>query len=144
MIKILGKKSTILVLTTLVITSICMGVLVDSFSINIQTITSIAEHNHHFSIYNNIVSIFLLGVVINSIFNLSISNNQINSDHNMIFISGMTCNNCVNKISNEIKLLGYENFHIDLNKGTLTINDKHVHWDIIKDKVKSMGYDINN
>ena len=62
----------------------------------------------------------------------------------MISISGMTCNNCVNKISVEIKKLGYEKFKIDLQKGTLSIEDDGVNWNLIRDTIESIGFKVIN
>ncbi len=144
MIKILGKKSTILVIGTLILFSICIGMLVDSLSINISTLTKITEHSHDFSIYHHIISIFLLFVIINSMRSPIISREPSALKSNAIIITGMTCNNCVSKISHEIKSLGYKDFKINLDDGTLTINDEHIHWDEIKNKIKSIGFDTKS
>ena len=141
MIKILGKKSTALVLFTIIVFSVSMGILVDSLSINISRITDITNHHHHFSIYHNIISLFLLCVVANTIFGGLFITSSKKSD-NMIMISGMTCNNCVNKISDEIKKLGYDKFSIDLQRGTLTIDDDSVNWGLICDTIKSIGFNV--
>ena len=68
MLKIIGKKSTIITLATLIILSISFGVLIDSLDI-IQTVPiSLDHHNQHYGIVDYFLSIFLIGVLARSIY----------------------------------------------------------------------------
>ena len=68
MLKIIGKKATILTLVTLIILSIGFGVMIDSLDI-IQTVPiSNHHHHHHYGILDYFLSIGLVAILINSIY----------------------------------------------------------------------------
>ena len=68
MLKIIGKKSTVIVLITLTILSVGFGLIIDSVDI-IQTIPSSNHHHHeHYSMMDYFLSIILMGILINAIY----------------------------------------------------------------------------
>ncbi len=70
MLKIIGKKSTVIVLVTLIILSIGFGLIIDSFDI-IQTIPVSDHHHHeHYSLIDYFLAIILTGILINAIYSL--------------------------------------------------------------------------
>mgnify|MGYP001434594115 CR=1 FL=1 len=68
MIKILGKKSTLITLTTLIIASLCFGLLVDNISFVYEDLTKHVLHQHaHETTLTRLSSIIFLGILINTL-----------------------------------------------------------------------------
>ena len=64
MIKILGKKGMIVTLISLSLTSICAGLIIDSFNINPSQFAHIEPHlDHGYGYFNSLCSIILIGIL---------------------------------------------------------------------------------
>lgn len=64
MIKILGKKGMIVTLISLSLTSICAGLIIDSFNIDPSQFAHIEPHlNHGYGYFNSLCSIILIGIL---------------------------------------------------------------------------------
>ena len=64
MIKIVGKKSTILILTTLIFLSIIFGISIDYLGITYLDAKSSASHMHHYSMVDYMMSIMFIGIIL--------------------------------------------------------------------------------
>ena len=64
MIKILGKKGMIVTLISLSLTSICAGLIIDSFNIDPSQFAHIEPHlDHGYGYFNSLCSIILIGIL---------------------------------------------------------------------------------
>lgn len=64
MIKILGKKGMIITLISLSLTSICAGLIIDSFNIDPSQFAHIEPHlDHGYGYFNSLCSIILIGIL---------------------------------------------------------------------------------
>ena len=69
MLKILGKRSTLITLSVLIITSLLFGLLIDNLNLTYDVFKNYIPHHHHehISLFHNICSIFFLGILINTL-----------------------------------------------------------------------------
>ena len=144
MIKILGKKSTFITMTSLIIFSLCCGYLIDFMKIipiNILT----QEHSHvhgETSILPIITSVFLIIIILNTFFTsyfAQTTNRNINLS--TISVTGMTCDHCIKTVNDVIQSLGGKNININLEKSTAEFSG-NVDFDKLKEKIISLGYKI--
>tara|TARA_Y100001980_G_C14455194_1_gene238261 strand:- start:446 stop:922 length:477 start_codon:yes stop_codon:yes gene_type:complete len=143
MTQILGKRATAINLISLILISLFFGMIVDLLSITIPNLGHIHIHEH--TSYINFISAFIIiGLAGNTLLNSIKSNsNTHNETQNAIHltIGGMSCNNCVQKITSELESMGANNINIDLKSGGTTFNlDKDLQ--IVKSRIKSLGFQI--
>ena len=68
MLKILGKKSTLITLIVLISTSLLFGLLIDNMTLTYDGLKDYMPHHHpHTSLLNTACSIFFLGILINTL-----------------------------------------------------------------------------
>jgi len=151
---ILGKKSMYLYLSLIAFTAIFFGIFLDYF-LTIE----LPLHSNHSHIHNeiNYKSIFLTILFILVLINASIykykkdtktnkkSNYKINnSNENLsIIVGGITCSHCKESIENIVNdCNGVENTSINQQTGQVIIEGNKLNEDIIKSKIKSLGFSI--
>ena len=142
MMKILGKKSTIITIGSLIIISLFFGMLVDFLSLSVPNILD-SQHTHtHLSIINIISAIFIIIIAFNTLINFTGSTKSIDTgDKLTIKISGMTCNHCTETIENGIRSMGINDVNVDLDSSIAIINT-NIDSKKIKDKIRSLGFEI--
>ena len=70
---------------------------------------------------------------------------QVQSNGNIIFIDGMTCNHCVDSVTKTLnKLNGVTVKNIDLNSGRIDFIDNEADIDEIHKNIKDLGYEIEH
>ena len=143
MTKILGKRATVINLLSLILISLFFGMIVDLLSITIPNLGHIHIHEH--TSYINFISTFIIiGLAGNTLLNsIKSSSNNHNENQNVVHlkIGGMSCNNCVQKITSDLESMGASNINIDLKSGDATFNlDKDLHK--IKSSIESLGFQI--
>ena len=144
MVKILGKKSTIITIFSLIIISLFFGVVVDSLNLSIPRILDENHIHSHLSIINIISAIFMLMIAINTLVGSMRTNSKIkNANHLTMKISGMTCNHCVETITNGLHAIGVTDININLESSVATMST-NLDENHIKDKIKSLGFEVSD
>jgi len=144
MMKILGKKSTIITIGSLIIISLFFGMLVDSLGLSVPNILNNQHIHTHVSIVNIISAILMMMIALNTLVSFRGTTKSIDAgDKLTIKISGMTCNHCTETIENGIRSMGASDVDVDLDSSIATI---HTTVDVnkIKDKIRSLGFEIND
>ena len=142
MIKILGKKSTIITISSLIIISLFFGMLVDLLSISAPDILNNQHIHSHLSIINMISAILILIIALNTLINFTGSAKSIDTaDKLIIKISGMTCNHCTETIEKGLRSMGINAVNVDLDSSIATMNT-NIDSNKIKEKIKSLGFEI--
>jgi copper chaperone CopZ len=124
--KILGKKSTLIYLFTIIVSSIAAGLLLDWALPNLKLTSSSSGVNHLLSssMYD-LCGFALCIVMINALRIKLFSSSKIISgenDYNTIKVEGMTCSHCEESIVKTImKLQGVENVFADAKKGEVRV-----------------------
>jgi uncharacterized membrane protein YraQ (UPF0718 family)/copper chaperone CopZ len=144
MVKILGKKSTIITICSLIVISLCFGMLVDSLALSMPHILN-NQHTHtHTSIVNIISAIFMIMITLNTLIRLTGSTKSIDAENKLrIKISGMTCNHCTETIEKGIRSMGVSDVDVNLDSSIATIGTD-IDVNKIKDKIRSLGFEIND
>ena len=144
MIKILGKKSTIITIGSLIIISLFFGMLVDSLGLSVSNILNNQHIHTHTSIVNIISAILMMMIALNTLVSFTGSTKSTNvKDKLIIKISGMTCNHCTETIENGIRSMGVSDVNVDLDSSIATMSTT-IDVNKIKDKIKSLGFKIND
>ena len=142
MIKILGKKSTIITISSLIIISLFFGMLVDLLSISAPDILNNQHIHSHLSIINIISAILILIIALNTLITFKGSAKNIDTTDKLIIkISGMTCNHCTETIENGLQSMGINAVNVDLDSSTATMNT-NIDSNKIKEKIRSLGFEI--
>ena len=144
MMKILGKKSTIITISSLIIISLFFGMLVDLLALSAPNILKNQHIHTHASIVNIISAILLMMIALNTLVSFRGSTKSIDvGDKLTIKISGMTCNHCIETIENGIRPMGVSDVDIDLDSSIATMRTT-IDVNKIKDKIRSLGFEISN
>ena len=141
MVKILGKKATIINVLSLIIVSLFFGLLVDSLSITPPDFNNLHIHKHS-SILNLISAIFIIFLTLNTLVK-SVKINSHKSNHLSLKISGMTCGHCTETIENAMRSMGIDDIQVDLESSTATMHT-HLDENKIKSKIQSLGFKVND
>jgi len=152
-LKILGKKSTAIYLSTIVLISLISGYVLDLILIKDYFENQSTHLHEHHGILTYICSSLLFLIIVNSIrikyffnnenlaTNSASSENQKNSFH--IYIEGMTCSHCVDSVKKSLlNLKGVKKVQIFLNLGQVNIFGEDLSEDLIEEKILSLGYTI--
>ena len=118
--------------------------MLDNFDISDMISSKMIYNHEHIGITNYIFSIFFIGILLNTFFpSYFINPMHKKSLYTQISISGMSCQNCVDKIEKGIKSLGVEDVDINLSRSMITIKDKKIDLKLIHDKIISLGYEVD-
>lgn len=155
--KVLGKRTLILYLLTILLGSMTFGIITDYvlppewFTIYINRIK--ACNHEHISLFNIACTIIMITLLTNALIlryhskKCCCHNNNDQSDTTMkqtnIIIQGMQCNHCKNNVEKVIKSVeGVKSVEIDLKTGnTIIIGNANIN--DIKDAINSIGFDVN-
>jgi len=123
----LGKKTTLIYLSTLIISSMGFGFLLDFIWNRFDLAFSFHHHHHHQMLpgWVNTTAALFLTVMLTFVLvkrfiserqkRIEASNMQVNDKSTDLLVPGMTCNNCVTHVKNAlVKLAGVESVTIDL------------------------------
>ena len=153
--KTIGKKLTIVYISTIIIFSLIFGLILDwlFLTFGLQLSEHIFHgHNHDAEslgmLTKYITSAIFFVLISGSIYRLYLrkyfAKNKVENDGRVkINISGMTCNHCVDTVSKTIKKIeGIEEFQVSLTDNAAYIKgnfDK----ELLKNEIESVGYKID-
>ena len=145
--KILGKKSTLIYLFTIIISSITAGLLLDWALPNLKLISSSSGVNHLLSGGMYDLCGFVLCIVMMNALRIKLfsSSKIINgeNDYNAIKVEGMTCSHCEESVVKTImKLEGVENVFADAKKGEVRVLAKNDINQEINASINQLGFKV--
>lgn len=146
--KVLGRKTFLLYLITLVIGAIASGLIIDNFLpaawFDISSFTVAAHHHGNFYYFKVACSCILLILFANALLRTKMKKKKNAPASNaMAFrIDGMRCNNCKNNVAKAIgSLQSVQKVTIDLADGIAHIEGNPTDEEI-KSAVESLGFDF--
>lgn len=152
--KVLGKRSLLTYLGTIIIGALSFGLIID-YVFPTEWFTQIAKehltHNHgqHIDWWQITFGITLIALIINGYFQrrLSAKRNKNKTTDNSIVktqtikVEGMTCNHCkANVESNLEKLEFITSATVNLNEKTVTIEGENIEVEVVKETISALGY----
>ena len=147
--KILGKKSTIIYLLSIIISSIIGGLLLDYFIPNVVLVNSSNDLAGHWIGANfEILCAILLAVVMMNALKIKYFKNEIqnsnSSVHQVIFVDGMTCSHCEESVNKTLlKIDGVDSVNANAKDGVVNFSGKNYSIDEIKKNILDLGFKIN-
>ena len=155
--KFLGKKSTIIYLSTLVLSSIGLGLLLDAMWGRFGFGESILPQHQHEILpgwlewTSSVFLLFLLALpIILKLFS-SIKKDKSNPKpetdmQSTLIVPGMTCNNCVNHVKNAVeRVSGVDDVNIDLKTKKVSISyQENVDLVQLVQAIENSGYDVQD
>ena len=146
--KILGKKTTFIYLSAVSGSSLVAGLFINLFSSEIDS--HIHDHDHWMlPVWLQITSsVLFLGILINSLLRLyfpsmfvSDESIKVNEADLVVSVGGMTCNHCVNSVTNAISgVTNVEDVNVNLGSGETKINGNNINIDEVVESITSSGY----
>ena len=144
--KILGKKTFVLYLTTLVIGAICSGLIIDNFLpaswFDISNFNMGMHHHGSFYYFKVSCTIVLFVLFINALFFAkNDEDTKAKNSRTIIFkVDGMNCNHCKNNVTNAISnLKSVKKVTVNLNKGIAMVEGNPTDEEI-KFAVEAIGF----
>ncbi len=151
--KVLGKKSLMAYLGTIIAGALITGVLID-YVLPIewftQTITQHISHQHHMSlnwwqIASGVALLLLIvnGYIQNHLQTKQSDNKQIITDMEVkvLKVDGMTCNHCKANVETNLEKLAFvESAKVDLGEKTVTLSGNEINEEEAKALINSLGY----
>ena len=149
--KTLGKKSTLIYLSTIIFGALLFGFLINQLPPAWFVISSHgAMHEHHLipEWLQLSSAVILLLLLANGFYMKYFKNKPINTEqmhdtnnHSLFSVKGMDCNHCKNSVELNLKKLPQiQNVEVDLNTQTVKIEGKNIDADEVKNTVESLGY----
>lgn len=152
--KVLGRKSLMAYLSTIIVGALSFGLLID-YILPIQWFTSITDsHMLHHAMQLNWLQItsgvLLLGLIVNGYIQSKWVakkevNNDIKIDNSMeikvINVEGMTCNHCKINVENNVEKLNFiDKASVNLVDKSVTLEGDTIDVDKVKETIDSLGY----
>ncbi len=154
----LGKKTTLIYLSTLIISSMGLGFLLDFIWTQFNLAYSFHHHHNHQLLpeWLNAASTIFLSAMLAFVLvkryitsrqkPIKVNTRQVTDKSTELLVPGMTCNNCVTHVKNAlVKLAGVENVDIDL--GSKRVRVQHT-GSISKTElalaIENSGYQVAN
>ncbi|MBS9773740.1 MAG: SO_0444 family Cu/Zn efflux transporter [Tenacibaculum sp.] len=147
--RVLGKKSLLIYLSTIIIGAIGFGLLID-YVLPYEWFSEISKnhlyHNHetNLSWWQITSGIILSGLIINGYIRKCIKRNKVNNnkfDMKIIKVEGMTCSHCKSNVENNISKLPFvKNVKVDLVEKTVSVEGEQVEMNKVKEVINSLGY----
>jgi copper chaperone CopZ len=152
-LKILGKKSTAIYLSTIIVISLISGYILDLILVKDYFENQSTHLHHHYGILTYICSGLLVLIILNSIRikyffnNKERTNSSIESKNQkntfQIYVKGMTCSHCVDSVTKSLlNLSGVKEIQVDLDSGQVNVSGEDFNKDIIVKNILSLGYTI--
>jgi len=147
--KILGKKSTIIYLLSIIISSIMGGLLLDAMVSNVVLTNSSNNLVSHWigSNVEILCAILLAAVMLNALkikyFKNDIQNST-SSVHQVLFVNGMTCSHCEESINKTLlKIDGVDTVSANAKDGVVNFSGDNCSIDEVKKNIIDLGFEIN-
>jgi len=145
-VKQIGKRSTIIYLSSIILCSIIAGLCFDLLFPGLQVEEALSSHMHMGSdLFNQISGILLVGILINSYLQSYLSSKEsilVKGDI-VLYIEGMTCNHCVNSITKTLNhMKNVKVISVDLKTGKAEINCSTNDINKIKNAIIDLGFEI--
>lgn len=146
--KVLGKKTFMLYLTTLVIGAISCGLIIDNFLpagwFDVSNFSAVAHHGGHFYYFKVICSVVLLALFVNAMLlkkHKEKADAAQNTGKTAAFrIEGMHCNHCKTNVTNAIsKLKSVQKVTVNLSQNTAYVEGNPTDEEI-KSAVEAIGF----
>ncbi len=146
--KALGRKTTIIYLTTIVAGALISGMLINQLPAG--WFRAFASAHHHHSLLPEWVgsgsATLLIALILNSFivsFRKRNEKKNLHMDQNSVLVSveGMTCNHCVRSVEN--KLRGLENVQVvqaSFERGEVRIEGRNIDLEQVKKIIENLGY----
>lgn len=149
--KTLGKKSTLIYLSTIILGALLFGFLINQLPPAWFVISSHgAMHEHHLipEWLQLSSAVILLLLLANGFYMKYFKNKPLNTEqmhdtnnHSLFSVKGMDCNHCKKSVELNLKKLPQiQNVEVDLNTQTVKIEGKNIDADGVKNTVESLGY----
>ena len=155
--KFLGKKSTIIYVSSLIVTSVGLGLLLDALWVRLGMGDSFMQHHHHqilpvwleWSAATLLSALLLLPLLRPLLSSKKDFKQQPESEadmHSTVLVPGMTCHNCVNHVKNAVEgLQGVDSVRIDLKTKKVDISyQADVDLAQIVAVIEKSGYKVQN
>jgi len=152
--KVLGKKSLLVYLSTIIGGALLFGLLID-YVLPVQWFSIVANehlghmHAHGLSILQILSGVVLAALIVNGYIqrrrSLKTNTNQINLiDMKLIKtikVDGMTCNHCKANVENNLKKLDFiESAEVNLSNKTVDLSGDNIDLDKVKELIDDLGY----
>ena len=145
-LKQIGKKSTLIYIGSIILCSILSGLLFDMIFPGLTVQDSLSSTMHMIPHSIGVLSAgILILILLNSIrLNYFVPLNSIKESSNMIlFIKGMTCNNCVSSVKKTInQLSNVRVIDIDLKSGRVEVDCQSENISQIKKSIIDLGFEV--
>ena len=147
--KILGKKSTVIYLSTIIFSSILAGLLLDSMIFNIvlpEPSTSLASH--WIGVNAEILCAIIIIITMLNALKLKYINStpvaHIMDIHQVLFVDGMTCSHCEDSVVKTLlKIKGVKTASANARDGVVNFSGENCSIEEIKKNIKELGFKIN-
>tara|TARA_B110000438_G_scaffold236802_1_gene234029 strand:- start:59 stop:658 length:600 start_codon:yes stop_codon:yes gene_type:complete len=147
--KILGKKSTVIYLSTIIFSSILAGLLLDSMIFNIvlpEPSTSLASH--WIGVNAEILCAIIIIITMLNALKLKYINStpvaHIMDIHQVLFVDGMTCSHCEDSVVKTLlKIKGVKTASANARDGVVNFSGENCSIEEIKKNIKDLGFKIN-
>ena len=150
-LKILGKRSTTIYLSTIIVISLISGYFLDLILIRDYFKNSNIHLHEHTSILAYVCSGLLFMILLNCMrinyyanidgSNSENYNSEVQNNIYKIFIEGMTCSHCVESVEKSLlKLKGVKEVKIDLGSGEVQVFGEDFNKENIEKNIVSLGY----
>lgn len=151
--KVLGKRSLIIYLSSIIIGALLVGLVID-YLLPAEWFTQVLhsdiahQHGTHLAWWQLGSGILLLGLIVNGYIQKRIRIKKINNNLNInsmktveIKVNGMTCNHCKANVENNIAKLDYvDSAEVNLSDKTLIIKGDNIDIEEIKATINTLGY----
>ena len=145
-IKQLGKKSTIIYLSSIIICSIAAGLVFDFLFPGLRIEQALNSTMKMLSYPVKVFSAIALLAILSNAFRATYSDSKkskVIKGNVTLYIEGMTCNHCVETITKTLdKLSGVKVLNIDLKSGRTEINCLNSDIETVKKSIISLNYKI--
>ncbi len=152
--KVLGKRSLITYLSTIIIGAMGFGLIID-YVLPVQWFTTITQqhlghvHGGNLNWWQVVSGILLLALIVNGYIQKYLASkkqSEIQLNNNTmevktIQVEGMTCNHCKMNVENNLQKLSFlENAVVNLGDKTVTLEGDNIDLEKVKETVNSLGY----
>ena len=148
--KILGKKTTVIYIISLIISCLTFGMIVDVFFADyfLKTINPLlaSNHEHQHHMVNLISVIVLFSILINAIY-YKPKRNSIPSTEDaevVLNVKGMTCSHCEESVKEALN--DYDNIkdiNIDMENEKVSLFGSNINLKTIKKNIQSLGFKVD-
>ena len=146
--KILGKKTFVLYLITLIIGAIASGLIIDNLLpadwFAVSNFTMAAGHTGHFYHFKIVCSVILIILLAKALLfsKEETESTSVTGNRTAFKIAGMTCSHCKNNVINALsRLQAVKNVTVDLNKGIAYVEGNPTEEEV-KKAVEAIGFEF--